>query len=134
MQAKSQSSTNFVFNFREFEQMLKSTLTKAGYKPPALLRERTILEDKLIMKMAENELSLSCQADLHLFTLSYIEFMQKYRDASELDDLALKILQKFNQAFLDGARKVKSGNVADSIEFKSFRVIKLFLRKMMSSV
>jgi len=60
--------------------------------------------------------------------------MERYKDASELNDLALKILQKFNHAFLDSAKRVKTGNIADSIEFKSFRVVKLFLLKMMKNV
>ena len=60
--------------------------------------------------------------------------MERYKDASELNDLALKILQKFNHAFLDSAKRVKTGNITDSIEFKSFRVVKLFLLKMMKNV
>ena len=60
MQAKQRGAHEVLFNFREFEQMVKSSLTKAGYKPPAILRERAIKEDLLEMKMAERELSLAC--------------------------------------------------------------------------
>jgi hypothetical protein len=134
MQAKQLGAHEVLFNFREFEQMIKSSLTKAGYKPPAILRERTIKEDILVMNMAEKDLSLSCQADLQLFIKNYVEFMDKYKDATELDDLALKILEKFNYAFLEGSKKVDPSNIIDSIEFRSFRVIKLFLRKMMKNV
>jgi hypothetical protein len=134
MQAKQRGAHEIIFNFREFEQLIKNSLNKAGYKPPGMVRERTIKEDILIMNMAEKDLSLACQADLQLFIKNYMEFIDKYKDATELDDLALKILEKFNHAFLEGSKKVDKTNIIDSIEFKSFRVIKLFLRKMMKNV
>lgn len=49
-----------LFNLREFEQLLKSALSKAGFKPPAITRERNIKEDMLVLEMAENDLSLAC--------------------------------------------------------------------------
>jgi|LauGreDrversion4_2_1035121.scaffolds.fasta_scaffold03645_9 hypothetical protein len=33
-----------MFNFKEFENLLKSTLLKAGFKPPIIRRERVMEE------------------------------------------------------------------------------------------
>ena len=83
---------NVLFNFREFEQMIKGALTKSGYKPPVKKRERAIIEEELTMSMAERELSMACQSDLQLYIKNYMEFLDIFKDADELNDLALKIL------------------------------------------
>jgi len=57
--------------------------------------------------------------------------MERFQNATELDDLALKILAKFNHAFLKSSKSVDKNNLTDSIEFKTFRIIKLFLTKVM---
>ena len=83
---------NVLFNFREFEQMIKGALTKSGYKPPVKKRERAIIEEELTMSMAERELSMACQSDLQLYIKNYMEFLDIFKDADELNDLSLKIL------------------------------------------
>jgi hypothetical protein len=60
MLARSSDEQTILFNLREFEQMIKSALTKAGYKPPAIARVRAIKEDMLVMQMAEHDLSRAC--------------------------------------------------------------------------
>jgi len=60
LQAKVHGDEVVLFNLREFEQLLKSALSKAGFKPPAITRERNIKEDMLVLEMAENDLSLAC--------------------------------------------------------------------------
>jgi CO dehydrogenase/acetyl-CoA synthase epsilon subunit len=62
-----------------------------------------------------------------------MEFIERYCDATELDDLALKIIQKFNAAFIKGAKEV-GRHIDDSVEFKSFRSLKLFMKKVLDRV
>jgi hypothetical protein len=40
-----------MFNFKEFEQLLRSKLQKAGFRPPIIRRERVCEETDFMMKM-----------------------------------------------------------------------------------
>jgi len=53
-----------MFNFREFEQLLRSKLQKAGFRPPIIRRERVCEETDFMMKMGEDETSQGYQGDL----------------------------------------------------------------------
>jgi hypothetical protein len=46
-----------MFNFKEFEAILKSKLQKAGFKPPIIRRDRVTEEDEFAMLMEEEDMS-----------------------------------------------------------------------------
>lgn len=49
-----------MFNFKEFEAILKSKLQKAGFKPPIIRRERVTEEPDFVMIMEQEDLSHGC--------------------------------------------------------------------------
>lgn len=53
-----------MFNFKEFEQLLRSKLQKAGFRPPIIRRERVCEEPDFVMIMEQDEMSQGYQGDL----------------------------------------------------------------------
>ena len=58
-----------------------------------------------------------------------MEFMRKYSDADELNDLACKIMRSFNMVFLAGAQKSSRDKVAD-VTLYEYRVLRMYLRNI----
>jgi hypothetical protein len=53
-----------LFNFKEFEVLVRAVLVKAGFKAPIMRRERVMLEDDFQMIMEDDELSIAVKDDL----------------------------------------------------------------------
>ena len=58
-----------------------------------------------------------------------MEFMRKYSDADELNDLACKIMRSFNLVFLSGAQKSSKDKVAD-VTLYEYRALRMYLRNI----
>lgn len=117
------------FNFREFEVMMKNALAKAGFKPPIVRRERVLEEEKFEMNMDDENLSKGTLVDFQHFIKCYWEFLERYRNVDEIQDLAKKILQKFNIIFIQGIKQRST-----SIELKEYNNLKIFIRNLMSCI
>lgn len=94
-----------LFNFRELETQIKSVLAKAGYKAQLLVREDA-LEDEGMSEMDGPSLAIGVQSDLLHFVKIFQEFLIRYKSADEVNDLATKILRRFNKVFLDAIRQL----------------------------
>jgi hypothetical protein len=114
-----------LFNFKEFEAILKSKLQKQGFKPPIKRRDRVCIEENFMMVMEQNELSQGYQGDLQHFIKCYWEFIHRYRYADETVDLAKKILGKFNLLFIQGSRQNET-----SIELVEYNKLKHFMKNL----
>jgi hypothetical protein len=57
----------------------------------------------------------------------YNEFLMRFRNQDEIQDLCKKILSKFNVPFIKGSEK-RSNN----IELEDFKIIKKFLKNIIS--
>lgn len=56
----SEDQDSDLFNFKEFEAILKSKLQKAGFKPPIIRREKVLEETDFVMVMDPENLSYGC--------------------------------------------------------------------------
>ena len=81
------------------------------------------------MKMDEIALSVSCHNDLQHFIKCYMEFIRRFSDADELNDLACKIMRSFNMVFLAGAQK-SSGDKGADITLYEYRVLRMYLQNI----
>ena len=106
---------------------MKSELAKAGYKPLLMKLGEVYADKNFNMKMEEKELSISCRNDLQHFIKCYMEFMRKYNDADELNDMACKIMRTFNLIFVSGAQKSERDKVAD-VSLYEYRILRMYLR------
>ena len=118
-----------MFNFKEFENLMKSELAKAGYKPLLLKLADVYQTDTFEMCMEGRALSIACRNDLQHFIKCYMEFMRKYSDADELNDLACKVMRSFNLVFVAGAQKSERDKVAD-VTLYEYRVLRMYLRNI----
>jgi len=91
-----------LFNFREIEKIVKNSLIRTGYKPPVKKRNEILKEKNFTMKMKEAELSAACSEDFQHFIKLYVEFLDKCKEAHEVNDISRKMLNKFNYAFIRG--------------------------------
>ena len=81
-----------------------------------------MIEEDFQMLMDEDQLSLSVKDNLQHYLRLFDEFIQRYRRQDELQDLATKIVAKFNLPFILGS--AKRSNATDLEEYNS---IKLFV-------
>ena len=58
-----------------------------------------------------------------------MEFMRKYQEAGELNDLANKIMRAFNLVFLAGAQKSTKEKVAD-VTLHEYRELRMYLKNI----
>ena len=58
-----------------------------------------------------------------------MEFMMKFSDTHEINDISQKILLKFNYAFIRGGASNSEGT-----DLKEYGMIKLFLRNMVQAL
>ena len=79
--------------------------------------------------MEPDDLSKGTQIDYQHFIKCYWEFLQRYNNVDDINDLARKILQKFNLIFIQGT-KLRSS----SIELKEYEPLKIFLRNVVRCV
>ena len=54
--------------------------------------------------MDGDSMQVRIQGDLIQYTNLLQEFLNKYADADQANDLAIKILQRFNKVFIDAIR------------------------------
>ena len=81
------------------------------------------------MKMEPDYLSKGTQIDYQHFIKCYWEFLSRYNNVDDINDLAKKILQKFNLIFIQGT-KLRS----TSIDLKEYEPLKIFLRNVVRCV
>lgn len=81
------------------------------------------------MEMEQDDLSKGTNIDFQHFIKLYFEFMDRYSHVDEIQDLAKKILQKFNMIFILGTRQRSS-----SIDLKEFNPLKLFVRNIIRCI
>ena len=98
---------------------------KAGFKPPIMKRERVMEEEDFVMMMDPTQLSFAIKDDLQHYMKFYSEFLLRFRNQDELQDLGKKILAKFNLPFVKGSEK-RSTN----IEIEEFKIIRTFLSNL----
>jgi len=60
---------------------------KAGFKPPIKLRERVMEEEDFVMMMDPAQFSLAVKDDLQHYLKCYCEFLNRFRNKDELQDL-----------------------------------------------
>ena len=116
---------NQLFNFREIEKIVKNSLIRSGYKPPVKKRMDILRSQEFKMTMKEAELSAACSEDFQHFIKLYVEFLDKCKEAHEVNDISRKMLNKFNYAFIRGGAQNSEGT-----DLKDYTMIKLFLRNM----
>lgn len=81
------------------------------------------------MKMDPDELSKGTQIDYQHFIKCYWEFLERYSNVDDINDLAKKILQKFNMVFILGTKQRST-----SIDLKEYNPLKIFLRNVVRCV
>ena len=65
-----------IINYKDVEIQLKDVLKKAGYKPPNQARERSQVEDEVILPtIKEEDLSVAINMDFKLFVQRFFEFV-----------------------------------------------------------
>ena len=136
------------FNFRELEVLVKNALSKAGFKAPIIRRERITADVKkdeqgnpekdefgkeielpFEMKMEQDDLSKGTQIDYQHFIKCYFEFLERYKNVDDINDLAKKILQKFSIVFILSTKQRSS-----SIDLKEYNPLKIFLRNIIRCI
>ena len=128
--------------------LIKNALSKAGFKAPIIRRERItadVMKDEqgnpvkdefgkeielaFEMKMEQDDLSKGTQIDYQHFIKCYWEFLERYKNVDEINDLARKILQKFSLVFILSTKQRSS-----SIDLKEYNPLKIFLRNIIRCV
>ena len=100
-----QDVMKYLFNFKELETLIKSVLAKAGYKQALQVRDDALVDENLT-QMDGDMLSFGVQSDLQHFIKIFQEFLLKYKESDEVNDLATKILGRFNKVFIDAIRQL----------------------------
>jgi len=128
--------------------LIKNALSKAGFKPPIIRRERITADVKkdeqgnpekdefgkeielpFEMKMDQDDLSKGTQIDYQHFIKCYFEFLERYKNVDDMNDLAKKILQKFSIVFILSTKQRSS-----SIDLKEYNPLKIFLRNIIRCI
>ena len=128
--------------------LIKNALSKAGFKAPIIRRERITADVKkdeqgnpekdefgkeielpFEMKMEQDDLSKGTQIDYQHFIKCYFEFLERYKNVDDINDLAKKVLQKFSIVFILSTKQRSS-----SIDLKEYNPLKIFLRNIIRCI